>query len=72
MMNLANDLLVKLETAGIEIKAVCRRADVSPSTITLMRRTGSCSQRIYDKMLVALIEMCRERQQQMAEVGLVV
>lgn len=71
-LNLSVDLLGKIEASGFPIKDVCRRADVAPSTITLMKRKGACSQRIYDKMLVALQEMCRERQKKMKEAGLTV
>lgn len=70
MINLAVDLLAKLEASGIEGKAVCERADVSPSTLTLLRRKGSCSQRTYDKVLTALQDMVRERNEEMAKAGL--
>lgn len=72
MINLATDLTEKLEAAGFDVRAVCTRADVSPSTITLIKRRGNCSQRTYDKMLVALLEMCRERNKQMEAVGLMI
>lgn len=72
MINLAKDILDKLDASGFQTSDVCERADVSPSTVTLMRRTGSCSQRIYDKLHVALIEMARERKEKMEEAGLAV
>lgn len=71
-INLSVDVLTKLEASGLEIKAVCARADVSPSTVTLMKRKGSCSQRIYDQMLMAIQDMCRERQEKMKAAGLIV
>lgn len=70
MINLASDLIQKLDASGFSTSEVCERADVSPSTVTLMRRRGNCSQRSYDKMLTTIIEMARERKAAMENAGL--
>lgn len=71
-MNLASDLLQKVDSAGFPVKEVCVLAGVSPSTIAVLRRqkTG-CSQRTYDLMIGALIKMVQERNQNMIEARLV-
>jgi hypothetical protein len=71
-MNLASDLLQKVDSAGFAVKEVCVLAGVSPSTIAVLRRqkTG-CSQRTYDLMICALIKMVQQRNQNMIEAHLV-
>lgn len=71
-MNLACDLLTKLDSAGFTVKDVCIKAAVSPSTIAVLRRHNSgCSQKTYDQMIGALIEMVQERNQVMIDAGLI-
>lgn len=69
MFNLAVDICEKMEAAGFEAKAVCERAGVSPSTVTLLKRKGNCSQRTYDNLLVALQDMAKERKEKMEKTG---
>lgn len=70
-MNLACDLLTKLDSAGFTVKDVCIAAGSSPSTIAVLRRKNSgCSQKTYDQMIGALIEMVHKRNQAMIDSGL--
>lgn len=72
MMDLYSDIKAKVEASGFTWAAVCDRAEVSPSTVTNWSRPDGSkpNQTTYDRMIGALAEMVRERDQKMQTAGL--
>lgn len=69
MKSLSVDLFEKLEASGLVTKHVCKRSGVCTATITKQRAgDNNCGQRVYDRMVSAIIEMAAEREAKIAKV----
>ena len=69
MKSLSVDLFEKLAASGFVTKHVCNKSGVCTATITKQRAgDNSCGQRVYDRMVGAIIEMAVEREKKISDV----